>query len=830
MKTIKEFVLNLFSAPKGTPIRSQRYYVATNSIYVLAGCIHFLFIFFFALVRAPEMMFFNMGSVLWFGFAIWINRKGFLITSLYLCFIEVYAHAAAATYFFGWGAGYQYYALLFSTGIFLLPPGRTIQKFISILVGVFIFGGIYYYTVFNEPVYAWKSPWVDIINASNMIFSSLFHAGFAYYFTWSANQAEDSLEKEHKARTAFFQNISHELRTPLTLISGPSEIAYRKNENLSPEDLKMVVSNSRRLTRLVNQLLDIQKISYGKIQLKKVNFDLIPFLKNILGSFETYATKKGIQLECHFSLPSMVVHADPEQIDKCIYNYLSNALKFTPQGGKITVSVQIEPGKDSVILEVRDTGVGINPEQISRLFSRFGISTASLTREQEGTGLGLSIVKEIIELHSGEVGCKSNEGIGSVFFFTLPKSPETAVLSSPEYDSPFFQEEIEEEIIDQPSTFPKSVDTSGEANRFYQSHILIVEDNRDLRSYIGSILTRRGFMTSVAVDGQEGIAKAFSSKPDLILTDLMMPKKSGLDLISEIRSSPDLKGIPIVLLTAKADDSTRRETITEGANAYLPKPFHDEELIQVIVNLLELKSVEKELIHEAGKLSGLQEKLLPPVPKDWKGMELELLYQPSHHFSGDYYFFRRINNHQFQVLLFDISGHGITTSLVLGMLHLLITHSTTEDPGELLEELNAKLYSHTSGYFITGIALKIDSKESILQFSKAGHPDPILIQQKKARHLNLTGKPLGIYPKIEMETISLPYQTGDQLLIYTDGISEIKNKEQEYWESNQLFLKTIEKASVSKKNFPETILEEARSFQNHSQFEDDATLISITFA
>lgn len=192
----------------------------------------------------------------------------------------------------------------------------------------------------NSPVYIWNENFLALINVSNIIFSTLFHAGFAYYFTLAANIAEDSLERENKAQTAFFQNISHELRTPLTLISGPSESALQRGEGLSPSEVKVVVNQSRRLTRLVNQLLDLQKITSGRMELRKSNLRLNEFLTQVSENFTSYVKRKNIDFELILCEEPVFVEADPEQLDKCIFNYLSNSIKFTEAGGKIRLELK----------------------------------------------------------------------------------------------------------------------------------------------------------------------------------------------------------------------------------------------------------------------------------------------------------------------------------------------------------------------------------------------------------------------------------------------------------------------------------------------------------
>lgn len=188
------FIQDFISAPSNTPLRYQRYYVASSTIYLIGSIVHFAFLIFFAWIGAREMMYFNIFSVHWFLFVIWVNRKGYLTLACYLAFAEVFTHAALCAHYFGWDSGFPYYSFLFSTAIFILPPNKIFLKFLSITLGALIFAGMYYYTQANEPVYKWESPYIEFSYIANVTTATLILAGFAYYFTLSANKAEETIE------------------------------------------------------------------------------------------------------------------------------------------------------------------------------------------------------------------------------------------------------------------------------------------------------------------------------------------------------------------------------------------------------------------------------------------------------------------------------------------------------------------------------------------------------------------------------------------------------------------------------------------------------------
>ncbi len=408
-------------------------------------------------------------------------------------------------------------------------------------------------------------------------------------------QAEQLLELDRQ-KTEFFQNISHEFRTPLTLTIGPLESAVAQKQGLSYEQAAIALRNSRRLLRLVNQLLDLQRLDAGRMQPSFRPCDLVEFVSQTVDSFRSYCQKKEIALKTQLE-DCPQIYLDLEKFDKVLYNLLSNAMKFTPAGGSITVTLQ--PAGDHCLLRVIDTGIGIRPDQIPHLFERFRQAEGSANRSYEGSGLGLALVKELVELHGGQISVESNYGEGTTFTVWLQTGtahlpadqiievqaeiqPSRAAieLADVEMESP------EEGIRENDSATPTMVDSE-------RSRVLIVDDNPDLRTYVSGILRDQGYQVWTARNGSEGFKAAQTFRPHLIITDLMMPRVSGLDMIRMIREEGELKGTPVILLTAKADEDTRIEGVEQGADAYLSKPFSDRELLAEVRNLLALKENER---------------------------------------------------------------------------------------------------------------------------------------------------------------------------------------------------------------------------------------------
>lgn len=432
-------------------------------------------------------------------------------------------------------------------------------------------------------------------------------------FQTTRQQAEKLLELDRQ-KTEFFQNISHEFRTPLTLNIGPLESAVSQGEGLSSEQSVIALRNSRRLLRLVNQLLDLQRLDAGRMQSMFHPCDLQVFVRQIVETFRSYCEKRQIQLKTHFqSCPT--VYLAIEKFDKVIYNLLSNAVKFTPAGGCITVSVW--PQGDRCILQVGDTGIGIREDQIPHLFERFRQADGSTNRSYEGSGLGLALVKELVDMHGGSIRVESTYGEGTTFTISLQKNAhhlppdrvsempvdienDRAVVELADVDA---EANRDREVSDQdfqtiatPISDPELNGHMPQANEEEEeslSRVLIVDDNADLRRYVADILEKSGYQVLTARHGLDGLQSTQEYHPDLILTDLMMPHMSGLEMIQAIRQQDNLKGTPIVLLTAKADEETRIEGAEQGADAYLSKPFNHRELLAEVRNLLALKANER---------------------------------------------------------------------------------------------------------------------------------------------------------------------------------------------------------------------------------------------
>ena len=394
------------------------------------------------------------------------------------------------------------------------------------------------------------------------------------------SEANRQLQELDRLKAEFFTNISHEFRTPLTVIAGMASQVENKPERWLRPGTQMIRRNADNLLQLVNQILDLRKLEADKLELHLVQGDVVRYLRYILESFYVMAEEKGIRLHFQSAYTELIMDHDPEKLLRILSNLLSNALKFTPQGGDI--HLLLEPVShdgnstqdEHLRIRVRDSGAGIPAEHLPHIFDRF--YQAPTPEGSAGTGIGLALVRELVRRLQGTIEAHSEPGRGTVFTIHLPIR-RTAPLSKaePPADKDY-----------PPATI---AETEPEVASDDRPTLLIIEDHADVRQYLRACL-EESYRLSVAGDGQEGVDKARDQIPDLIVSDVMMPEMDGLEVCQTLKSDPRTSHIPIVLLTAKADLDSRIAGFRRGADAYLAKPFERTELLARLQNLLELRA------------------------------------------------------------------------------------------------------------------------------------------------------------------------------------------------------------------------------------------------
>ena len=558
--------------------------------------------------------------------------------------------------------------------------------------------------------------------------------GGAVYFTWRAQlkririrhefeMSRFEAKKMHEVdemKSRFFTNISHEFRTPLTLILGPvKQIMDRMEDRKTRDDLRLVHKNAGRLLGLVNQLLDISRLEAGSMKLQTSPRNIVPLVKALTLSFTSYAERKRISLTFHSTAEEIMVYLDRDKMEKILTNILSNAFKFTPDGGRIEVSLRVRPpdgrsnlkmpdeiassfvsrrtpGNDwfhdgGIDICITDTGIGIPADKLPHIFDRFYQVDGSHTREQEGTGIGLSLTKELVELHKGKIEVESTEGKGTTFTVSFPLGKDH--LQPEEIGQ---TEEVKEQKL-MPPLYNVDLDKKVEKKislEIYEKGslplLLIVEDNSDVRNYIRDNL-HSDYQILEAPDGEDGWQQSVAHLPDLIISDVMMPKLDGFQLCGKLKSDERTSHIPVILLTAKAAKEDRLTGYDSGADAYIMKPFEPDELRTRIRNLITQRQRLHQHFQQQG-MFGLDQAEITSIDKKFLQKAQDIILQ-------------NISDEGFSVARFA-EKCAVSRSL----LHKKLVALTGEPPRELIRRIRlrkaAELIEKQSGN-LSQIALEV---------------------------------------------------------------------------------------------------------------------------
>lgn len=405
----------------------------------------------------------------------------------------------------------------------------------------------------------------------------------------------EALAAIDQAKTAFFSNVSHEFRTPLTLMLGPLEnLLHQPAESLLSDHTENIAAthrNALRLLRLVNSLLDFSRIEAGRTQAQFSPVALGSFTADLASNFRSVIETAGLAYDIYCEPQQEPVYVDMEMWEKIVLNLLSNAFKYTLHG-KIVLTLNYE--QDQAVLRVIDTGVGIPASELPHMFERFHRVEQSNGRTHEGTGIGLSLVKELVKFHEGDIHVSSVPGKGSIFTVSIPLGtahlPANLIISTPrDYNATLPEMFVREAMsvtgseltISQTST--PAIDTL----HMPDAHVLVVDDNADMRAYIQRLLQTHVNVTT-AVNGQDAVEKIAQQRPDLVITDIMMPVMDGIELLHAIKNNALTADTPVILLSARAGEEAKIEGYDIGADDYLVKPFSSKELFARVRSQLKL--------------------------------------------------------------------------------------------------------------------------------------------------------------------------------------------------------------------------------------------------
>jgi len=452
--------------------------------------------------------------------------------------------------------------------------------------------------------------------------------------------ARDHLREMDEVKTRFTANVHHELRTPLTLTLAPVEgLLAGEFGPLTDQQasyLQTVHSNALRLLNLINNLLDLAKIESNQLAVTRCPVNLGDIAQRMVQGAQPAASRKGISLTVEANARAPIINADPAALEKVLMNLIGNALKFSRSGG--CVSVTACESDEGVLCRVADSGVGLAADQLDRVFDRFAQADTSATRRHEGTGIGLSLSKELVELHGGRIWAESvGAGEGATFSFWLPVGqPDVEdgdpLFSDDEQDAStgsgalaagqvLHLEQVERDLARKSdSCDPNAIQTHDSDC----ASVLICEDNPDMRRLLRDLVGRE-FEVRVAKNGAEGLRAVQDAIPDLVLTDVMMPEMSGIELCAALKADPATAGVPVVLVTSKAERDMKIEGLEKGADDYVTKPFHARELLARVRSLVKLRRVSAEVERQNEALESANDDLARAL-RDLKEAEAQIVH------------------------------------------------------------------------------------------------------------------------------------------------------------------------------------------------------------
>jgi signal transduction histidine kinase/ligand-binding sensor domain-containing protein/DNA-binding response OmpR family regulator len=445
----------------------------------------------------------------------------------------------------------------------------------------------------------WKTWWAYIIYFALLLAGSI---GLFRFFrnrellkqAFYLEQVEKERQEElYKMKLDFFTNVSHEIRTPLTLISGPVEelLSGAEKDSKLEHKLKIIKNNSDRLLKLVNELMDFRKAEKGSMKIYCEQQDIVSFCFDIYESFRGFAVEKKIDYKFVLNINTALIYFDKNQMEKVIYNLLSNAFKFTNKGGKITLAVEQKEESDSIEIKVKDNGIGIPENRKKKIFKNF-FQLDDRGSANLGSGIGLALSKSIVELHHGEikVQTEADANFTTIFTITLKKGKDHFKKSQIVENSAVSITESENPADDVATEINTHEIDYLEESEGTKKTILVIDDNEEVLSFVSDILHTE-YRVLKFTNGQNALEYMEKEIPDLIVSDVMMPEMDGFELCKIIKTSLNTNHIPVILLTAKSSTLNRIEGLSTGADAYISKPFSIEELKLTITNLLSSKEI-----------------------------------------------------------------------------------------------------------------------------------------------------------------------------------------------------------------------------------------------
>ncbi|MBK8395846.1 MAG: response regulator [Leptospiraceae bacterium] len=622
----------------------------------------------------------------------------------------------------------------------------------------------------------------------------------------SQQLAIKNLEKANQLKDEFLANTSHELRTPLNGIIGLAESLSDGATGILPqktkENLGLIISSGKRLSNLIDDILDFSKLKHKDLQVHLQPVDIYSITNLVLKLSEPLTKNKKLKLINDIPETIPAVFADENRLQQILYNLIGNAIKFTEEG-LVTVNAELAnydiliegvktlPHLQLIQITITDTGIGIPTDKLETIFESFEQVDASNTRQYGGTGLGLSMTKQLVELQGGKIYAESELGKGSRFIFTLPITYEKPQTSTVDRVS-----EIVSSIEDNlPEFTPTYLGNSNPAEK----HILVVDDEPINLQVISNHFTFRGYRVTTANNGKEALAILEREKPDIVLLDVMMPMMTGFEVSQKIREKYDMNQLPVLFLTAKNRANDLLDGFNADGNDYIVKPFSKQELLSRVGVHIKLKEKTEQLIeynhnlelkvvertNELNQTLSIIKQDLSIAKKIQKNTliypqnlveELEIVpvYLPMSEVGGDFYGISKLNYSTYRIFIADATGHGVQAALITMAIKGIYDNIKNLDLGiaEVMSIFNNEFMEKyiSLNSLMTCAMIDINVKENFFRYVSAGHPALVCIKDNKMETLEKTGMMVGVKKNIQYQFAETKFNRGDRLFIFTDGI------------------------------------------------------------
>lgn len=672
------------------------------------------------------------------------------------------------------------------------------------------------------------------------------------------NTMLENLQKYDQLKDDFLANTSHELRTPLNGIMGLSEsLLDGIGGGLTPaqeKNLKMIIISGKRLSNLVNDILDFSMLKHHELQLQLKPVDPRSVANIVISLSQHLLKQKHVELKNLIPKNISLIQADENRLEQIFYNLIGNAIKFTHEG---VVQVTAKNENEFLIISISDTGIGIQKEKHKEIFRSFEQGDGSTARQYGGTGLGLAVTKQLVELQGGEIWVESKPGLGSIFSFKLPIS-KMQNRSIPNIQKDQQIHDIYNKVWSAKDRFElkntlsntvsndiqkgsgKTSVADKEKKNSNSQTILIVDDEPVNVQVLKNQLDLKNYQTLIAYDGFQALELIKLELPDLIILDLMMPGMNGYEVCQIIRKEHNAASLPIVILTGKNQITDLVKSFSIGANDYLTKPFNKDELVTRIETQLNIKNLVAENVRLNAKIDVariLQQMVLPKAEElqEIKDLDISCFMEPADNIAGDYYDVLQTND-RLKIGIGDVSGHGLESGIFMVMLQTAIrtleTHGE-KNPVRFLQTINQSMYDNENRMHLNkSLSLSlIDYKSG--KFNVSGQHEDIILVRKDGNIERINTDDLGFPLALErnisdfVSEIQISLMPGECLVLFTDGITEAENISGEFY-GIERFCNVIQSFwERSSEEIRKAVIDDVYNFIGSQKVYDDITLLVI---